>query len=144
MGDHLHRIRQASLRALLTGWAANCPGNCLPGVLYDQPITVNEVGHLARWLDCAHKYTSFTMKQKWRVGKSPLNLSIADLRSYLSYITYHRVICICVCMCVCVCVCACVCVCVYEQLLRHLSAGNIRRSVGERDGEGVTQFICAS
>src|SRR6218665_1151524 len=51
-------------RASLTGWAANCPGNCLPGVLYDQPITVNEVGHLARWLDCAHKYTSFTMKQK--------------------------------------------------------------------------------
>src|SRR6218665_1208003 len=31
----------------------------------------------------------------WRVGKSPLNLSIADLRSYLSYITYHRLICIC-------------------------------------------------
>jgi len=25
---------------------------------------VNEVGHLVRWLDCAHKYTSFTMKQK--------------------------------------------------------------------------------
>src|SRR6218665_231437 len=36
----------------------------LTGVLYSQPITVNEVGHLARWLDCAHKYTSFTMKQK--------------------------------------------------------------------------------
>src|SRR6218665_2523498 len=34
-------------------------------------------------------------KQGWRVGKSPLNLSIADLRSYLSYITYHRLICIC-------------------------------------------------
>src|SRR6218665_1144398 len=31
----------------------------------------------------------------WRVGKSPLNLSITDLRSYLSYITYHRLICIC-------------------------------------------------
>src|SRR6218665_1922758 len=32
--------------------------------VYNQPITVNGVGHLLRWLDCAHKYTRFTMKQK--------------------------------------------------------------------------------
>src|SRR6218665_564267 len=31
----------------------------------------------------------------WREGESPLNLSIADLRSYLAYITYHRIISIC-------------------------------------------------
>src|SRR6218665_964850 len=73
----------------------------LTGVLYSQPITVNEVGHLARWLDCAHKYTSFTMKQKEGMEGGEITSEFeysrrsADLHSYLSYITYHILICIC-------------------------------------------------
>src|SRR6218665_746077 len=69
----------------------------LTGVLYSQPITVNEVGHLARWLDCEHKYTSFTMKQKQGMegGEITSEFEYSRPRSYLSYITFHRIICIC-------------------------------------------------